>query len=99
MFLLSSDSYSSAVYMNTWVVAGTEILVYSFLFLFMLVSKWTQVCPIIGLSLSTDSLEYKNPKIENKKESLLRFLNPSYILLKLAESLALDKMKGKVEWG
>ena len=62
-------------------------------------SKWTQVCPIIGISLSTDSLEYKNPKIENKKKSLLRFLNPSDILLKLAESLALDKMKGKVEWG
>lgn len=99
MFLLSLDSYSSAVYMNIWVVAGAEILFYSFLFIFMLVSKWTQVCPIIGLSLSTDGLEYKNPKIENKKESLLRFLNPSYFLLKLAESLALDKMKGKVEWG
>ena len=52
------------------------------------------MCPIIGISLSTDSLEYKNPKIENKKKSLLRFLNPSDILLKLAESLALDKMKG-----
>lgn len=99
MFLLSLDSYVQCSIHEHMVVTGAEILFYSFLFIFKLMSKWTQVCPIIGISLSTDSLEYKNPKIENKKKSLLRFLNPSDILLKLAESLALDKMKGKVEWG